>query len=240
MARGQPDYGNPNYSVAQVPFDPSLFMVALKGVNTVDGMGRVWRVTNYSDGLGAWGTDAGGDGTSPKLFYSVAEVGDISIKMVPGTLAGVGESTLAQAFILTSPPRLGIEHGIYVDNFSPDYYITMDYRITGSSFTAGYKFSESTRKIYILQNNTYVEIVSMDTQTIAGGWMSIKLTVDFSTRKYVRLVYGQTVVDLSSYSTDSQATNGIGLLYTTIRAVANAANNSPAYIGHSIITLDEP
>lgn len=240
MPRGQPDYIRPEYEISQVSFDPSLFLTALKGVNSVDGKGRVWKIDNFGDGPGAWTTDAAGNGNLPILSSANPEIGSTSVLMDAGTLAGGGESIFVQTNIVNRPVIMGFEAGFYVDDFSPDYDITIDYRITGGSLLGGLKFSINDRKLYIRTSTGYIAIASLNINPTSPGWLPIKVVIDFTNRKYIRAVYGGVSLDVSSYSPYSVVADGIGALRISIHATAVNNTGFDGYLGHTIITLDEP
>lgn len=240
MPRGHPDYDTPDYQIAHVTLDPSLVLTAVKGVNSVDGKGRVWKVDNFNSGFGAWGGDFGGDGVSPALSTLQPEIDNTSVRLVPGTLASNGESSINQVLIVATPIHMGIEAGVYLDNNSPDYIISVDYRKTGASFYAQMKVSEADRKIYIRDSGGFVQVATLSAQTFTPGWLPVKLVIDFSDNTYERVVYGGNSVDVFNYSVVSFVADGIGSLLVKVTALSNAANNSDAFIGHTIFTLDEP
>lgn len=240
MSRGQPDYGNPDYAISQVSFDPSTLLTAIKGVNSVDGKGRVWKIDNFENGFSGWETDSGGDGAIPILSSAFPQVGSVSVYMDAGSLALSGESIIRQRFFMGVPARLGLEAGLYFDVNSPDYIITIDYLKTGSSFQAGLKLSALDRTISVQTSSGWVTVATLEASVFTSTWFALKLVVDFSVSDYVRLVYGGNSVDIDQYQPLTSATTGIGIVTTYITSLASSGGNIVGVVGYAIITLDEP
>lgn len=240
MPRGMPDYNNPSTQVSAVQFDPSAIMTAMQGINSVDGLGRIWKIDNFNHGLGSWGIDAGGNGVAPYAYTGLAEIGLNSLRMNAGTLAGDGESAIAGYLHINTDARVGFEFGVWYSSITPNYIVGLSYFLTGDSFSGSVILNSSDRKVYVDNNGVNTLVYTLPSGSIGGVWLPLKVVVDFSTNKYVRLMIGQRKIDLSQYSLPSNLTSGIGDLYLRLGAFAYDGTVRYGYVGHSIITLDEP
>jgi len=73
-----------------------------------------------------------------------------------------------------------------------------------------------------------------------GGWHSVKLVVDFVTKKYVSLALdGEALVDLSAYNMDTTASTGFAGMHHSIEFAATTSTRRFVNVANVIGTLED-
>lgn len=245
MSRGGPDGNLQPYNYAGNQADISLVSQMLWGFAPVDGQGRVWYLDTFNNGLGGVIlASSGGSSTNPTL-YTAQGVGAIysppnAIQLNPGA-DGSAFSYIMRKYYLGKNARIGMEMSIQWSDITPNYYMTMDYRIAGGNpYIPRLQFDNAAGNWKILTNTGYVTIVH--TGILAGNPMlqQIKMVVDFSAGKYVRALIGDNLIDLSQYTMQASVNSFDGFCIATFGGVSFGAASSIGIIGYILLTKDEP
>ncbi len=240
MPRGAPDYNNQNYSVARADVDFSSLLLALKGANSIDGLGRIMFFETFDRGLGAWDKFVSGTGTAPKLSVSNVEIAPVSVVLEASNGAAVGVSGIRRGFNTTQAGRYGVQTSFY--NTGGDFYIEIV--LIGRSDT---RYYEATLRISMLNSTVeirtpsgYVQVVELPTDLGLLMYAQVKLVADFETGKYARLIIGQDIIPLTQDIYTPSASVGENSVIVQIDANDNNHSGDQLYIGHVILTADEP
>lgn len=243
MPRGTPDYGNPNYTFSSVVNDNMDLLSMNAGVARIDNRGRIIWYDDFRGGLSRWAISASGSGITPILTqesgFSFGHYG--SVKLDPFILGG--ESTMEMQSVAPVSEKIGIEVSVYPVQGFASFSLNLYGWHTGSNgkYMAFYLESGTGDiKINHLSGLAMVADIS-SSALVMGRWNTIKLVGNYLTGKYERLLYGNTQYDISSYFMPnvSNAIGGHISIGITVESVANP-NFEPVYIGHVIISGDEP
>ncbi len=245
MPRGQPDYSNPEYQLAQSYADPALLTIGSVGFAPVENLGRPLLLETWREGIGAWHV-----GT----YHA-------STTIAASTAWGTFLPFIPPAFMVMDLPdepinrfcylerrlqwsragRFGLEFSVVTKNDPKTLTVTFESAEHGNYHAARLKFDLSTNEISISTDAGYVLLDQRLSITGYSMWNSIKLAVDTASNTYLRLVIGGNSYDLSPYSIENSATpdeDGIRILFR----LANGAVGVTATVGvgHVLLTADEP
>jgi hypothetical protein len=239
MSRGLPDYGNPDYIAAGQVSDPGALMLAVRGIASVDGLGRLFLIDTWDEGLTAWQTYGAGL-VRPYVFTHMAEIAPCSI-LIPG-YPGPGTPTigLRRGVILAHPTRIGLEVGVLYSGTAQNLHLRMIYHDGIGVYTADVLIDQGNYIIQIRTPSGYETVYTTPLAVSATTWMSIKIVVDFATQTYVRMTVGQQVISLgqSVHLAGPSWYNGTVLISVDGEDVTNSEEEN--LIGHVFVTLDEP
>jgi hypothetical protein len=240
MARGRPDYGITQYETSIANSDVGMLIIAMKGINSLDNKGKVIFFDTFSEGLYAWGIHKIGSGIEPVLSTARVEVSPASVAMEAGSTTVAGRSFLERILNMTGSSKIGLECGIYSEANSPKYDIQVEYDQDGLAYNATITFDPGAKTLSIISGGAYAIIQTFSALPAIDGWLSIKLILNLDLGYYDALVYGRQRIDLSAYPIDSGAIGREDVLKLNITARANSVAVHTGYLGHVILTTDEP
>lgn len=240
MSRGGPDYNSPDYSVAVRNVDSRDIETAIIGIGSADARGRLFMFDTFKDGLGAWQLSKSGGASLPVTAVDMCEVPPASCKLSAGATAAVDTSAIAKTIVIGDAFKFGVEVGYLVDVNRPMYYFLSQVRTSTTVYSAAMRLDPVNLVLQVLDNVTYRTVHTFLSALAADSWHSLKYTFDCNTGRYLRAILGQVEIDLSRYSASSSPFTGCGDLTLTVRAVSTGPTNVPGYIGHILVTVDEP
>jgi hypothetical protein len=240
MPRGGPDYGNPVYQVASQQQDTGDLIVAARGINTCDGRGRLMYLDTFLDGLGAWRATQSGGASLAAVVTNVAEISPVC--MLLNTFGGaVGDySQIARSWRIAGIRHVGLELGIKYDGGMADLIVSFQLR-TLDGYAYGQMKLTNDGKLYLFNAAFAYQLV--DTLAASGEsntWLPVKLVIGNDPLTYVRLIVGQREINISSVVIYTPVPSTIEDLYVAIQAINVSAGKSKIYIGHVLMTVDEP
>jgi hypothetical protein len=240
MTRGLPDYLNPDALVAQRMYDLSTIMAATLGVTPMDGKGRIIALDNWSNGLSAWTGALNGTGAAPVPKITHPETPPVSLYCVQGSTPPYSASGILRYFAVADVSRIGLEISVGFALQDPIINLQiLPYGTIGLS-----SFSMTINMLTgVVQANTPLGLVTVGTVTGAGiglGFMPVKLVCDPLGHVYGNLTVGQAVIDLSAYQPGNNLITDCYQYICAAYIVANTAVAGEAYMGHVIVTHDEP
>ncbi len=240
MPRGAPDYNQPDYNIASVQFDDGVLLTALAGIAPLDGLGRIVSFDNFRDGFNDWDRAQSQATGLPVLTSSVARVSPVSVLLYGS--AGVNASTcyIRKVVNNTVSSRIGLEFSVLSNQ--ADVYLYVDQQAYTDTFryNAQIRIQPLNFTVELRTMAGYVQVATLPQGIGTSPWVTIKLVSDLSTGKYVRLMVGDTKIDLSSsiYQIGAGSAQR-GVLYQFENSDDNKHQEN-VYIGHVIITMDEP
>lgn len=239
-ARGGPDYGNPAYTSAANPLDMSSMILALKGVHSIDGLGRVIFVENFAEGLYSWITTS--NGLYPNVVVSAGEalIPPAALKF-PAQVDGVS-ATAYHRLYEASGSRIGFEVCVDFEDLACKFQMdTFAYSPTTERGMFGRLTWNSSTKLWKFGPGAGVTILDWSSLSdIQGGWLPIKVVVDPETVHGVRVNINGIKIDVSSIPLFSFAGQPPGMLDCNITAIGANPSLEAFTIGSAIITADEP
>lgn len=240
MPRGYPDYNNPVYTIAARGIDLGNLQTLQIGTQSIDGLGKLFYVDNFREGLYGWERNVYGDGAAPFLHINRPFIPPVSCRLPCGTLAGGGAVDMKHQAYFRKPSGLGLE-------FSLSYSQTAAYVYTQLGYDGGdflrqviLRFSTSTQVLAIYVNGVYVDIVTLDNNNDLNSFLTLKAVGNWATGYYERLLVGMEQFDLTSYPLPQTFTFSQGWYFAYFAAYGQAATQPELNIGHVILTVDEP
>lgn len=241
MPRGYPDGGVPGYesAVGNVDISAAVDMAAL-GFARQDGRGRVIASDTFRDGLTQW---VAAIGTWRVVVGSLG--GAIPSHAGPVyalcTLGAGDNGVLTRSLYVGTPARLGLEHSLYVPDLAAGTVTlgisyTRPNDLTGQYTRWEVRYTRATGAWQLRPSGVPVALAP---QFIYGAWAPVKLVVEPATGKFIRLVLGQSVTDLTAY-TGEILPGGLPGAAVVQLAAADAGAGSTICVGYHVVTTDEP
>lgn len=240
MARGHPDYGEPGYKTAGVNLDIGALLVALKGIGSVDGLGRIWFMDTFGEGLTAWNLNKSGNGSLPVASTLESEVPPASMYL--DASATTTHTSLANKFLhIGGEDVIGFEVGILYSNTVPTITLQSYYDDGTFTHTAIMQIQVSTGLIVIYDEAfDPVTVGNIPATPAAETWLPVKMVIDYENGVYKRAIFGGTIYQLGQGLYVEEAGETQGTLQFQIAATSGGAANRAFYCGHAILTRDEP
>lgn len=241
MARGKPDFSTPDYYNASTTVDVGEIASVLKGVGKIDGMGRIIYFDDFQGTKIRWELDYNVPAKLPVYSTQVAEIGDQSLFLQPGATEASEYSCVYRDFVLGSLSSFGVQFSLYGALISRSADIEIEV-YTGTHYSYNeLLIDQYNHKIQLYHYGGYTTLVEPFAPSNFYGWLPIKLTLDPVNLYYKRLSLGAKMFDLSTY----KMRRGIQeRVVPTIRVTFNGfgpgSDKLGLYLGHFIMTLDEP
>lgn len=243
MSRGAPDYMVQNYSVAVQSFDMADLAPFVTGCARIDNKGRVIIYDDFVNGILRWNVDSEGGGSNPDHTFEAGKCyGQNGAVRLRSNVAD-GGSYLSHSFTVPLSSTYGIEFSAYLYGAFPDLSLSFLVNTDGGvSKAAALKIEHNTGDVYIYTGLAWVKIVDHSSITyIQNHFVTYKLVIDVTTGTYTRLYVGAVGYDVSEY----ELGNGGILLAGTVNTMFSSYGYAPSffnsvYLGHVIITVDEP
>ena len=209
----------------------------------------VWFKDDFNDGLLKWKHGQGtlsldstpGDSSNESPVLSGAACMKIT----------TGGNQLGKMTKSMGPPPLdkniGVEFTLYIDD-SSKYSTTIGDQdtlvvtyVTGTTqYLATLNFVPSTGKWYISEDGGTTHTNVLTKKLEDDKHHRIKLTFNFTTKKYVELLVNDETVDLSAYDVDEDTAGVNSTFEIEIEIAAAAGETAIAYVDEVIITYHEP
>jgi hypothetical protein len=240
MPRGKPDYLSPRYGTSVLSFDMGGLITALRGVSSVDNKGRILFFDTFSEGLFAWYSNSVGSGIDPALTTNKVEVPPVSVQMEAGSTPPGGFSFVNCTLNMTGNSKVGFEVGLYSAPASPLYTIGIEYDNGGVAYTGTLVFDPVALTLRIISGGLSILVYTFSALPAYDGWLCLKLVVDFDTNYYDAVIYGKERLSLKQYPLGFGAIGREDTLKFSVTVNANNAVSHTGYLGHAILTTDEP
>lgn len=242
MPRGNPDYLAPNSNVSTVQFDGASIVGGLGGVQSIDGRGRIIYAEKFNNGLGAWNKQSANNGITP---YLSAEHGypfypPVSVVLDPFDSDGV--SSIKKQYTYAGNGRFGVEAAIHTSSNAAGFVLSITQIVISQVYyEASIKYLRNDRKLYILTNDGYVDLINFDDWgDIPEDWFTVKFAIDTNSDYYIRATIGGIDFDLSNYELRHFAMVGVPAITVSIKCNGEVGYVEPSGVGYVIITNDEP
>ncbi len=249
MARGYPDYNNPLNNVGAVSFDIAELAARLGSISKINRLGNVIFQDDFSEGMSGWLVIQGVDAYAKCVTSPVYE-GVAAVKLGVSLSNGWG-CNITKQVPLHDLGRYGIEKVIA---FEPTGGNGVILACTLNPFTP------SKNLVAILVINPITSDISIYTDIGGGiyGYLSlftglprfnplgaivtyhhVKLVIDIQESTYVRLIFDQYSIDLTSHPLASYVYAGYtGILIRD--TILSGSSVSYCMIDNNILTMNEP
>lgn len=241
MAHTAPDYTSKG-KTARVfwSIDNAELAARLGSINTYDRRGNVVWYDDMETGANKWIKNTVGAGASIATTNTASRNGTYSMLLTTGSTLTFA-ATLTKNLPLPSLVKLGLELSLNFDADMESVAAFYMVRYNNVRYTAGVEFDHVNNVVKYwtsagawsasVKSVTYLHTLDMFYQS--------KLVVDFATGKYVRLLFGDASIDLSTISMQSAANAGNNILTVQIGATGTNAKNALCYIDDVILTQND-
>ena len=240
MPRDYPDGAAPIYQVAVKQTDLGQLFLAQTGFQPLDTRGRMVWLDTFQEGIKRWELATGGDGSVPIPDASYPFVGSASSELSSGTLAGVGSSSQRVRFFSDFGQRVGFEFGLRYASGTGRIVVNIYWLRAAAQTRARLTIRPEDGEILVGPDTALVSVGNVGAAGAVAIWLPVKLVVDFDTEKLVRVMVGNTLIDLSDYDTITTTLTGNWQLICELNSYAWGTGSKVTYLGYGMVTLDEP
>jgi len=242
MAHGQPDFGlYASKSTIYPVVDVGELAARLGSVVTFDRRGDVILIDDFDSSTLKWSTHEEGVSASVEISAITARYGSQSVRITPG-YALDDFSTISRYFPIIVPSKIGIEFSFATIALAHEFRLKGYFYNTPvkHEFMAKWVQSDSSIQIY----DAVAEWVTIGTKALVGSdhaFNSMKLVVDYNTKKYVRLLFNDSAYDLSAYSLEESGTPTSPCIFVEYRVTNTlGAGGARVFVDDFILTQNEP
>jgi len=243
MARGYPDYNNPLYNIAARNLDLSSALLAMRGIQSVDGLGRMVYATTFADGLNDWKQYASG---AAPVWYASGVEPEIAPVCASTTTAPPTYASVAMWHHNALSDYTGIGVQLSVQHAANLAQLQVEIQLWSSD---GVYIRENLYKLLVRPANSdiqyknshtsYTTVASLDRMTGYTHWNTIKMVIDPATQTFVRLR-----VNNQTYAPNIQDNSALvippAIVLLGITAITPDSTARSQSVGHVLITYDEP
>jgi hypothetical protein len=221
--------------------DMGELAVRLGSPDVYDRRGELIWFDTCDKGIAPFTCSGAGTGFSTSLSVQFPLYGSYSLKMISGS-TGTPYVLIQKRLNVMKIPRVGFEIAIRL----PSDFNTCNfeiYRYTGTKrLSAILRLDHSVDKLQYLDSDlVYNNIATVPlTSNPLGMYHIIKLVCDTDTGIYLRALYDNDEYDLSAYNLRSIATVDVPYYLFVIQLNGRVTFNDTAYIGHILVTGNEP
>lgn len=207
---------------------------------TYDWRGQVLYLNTFENGIGAMRSVASGTGASVSIVPDFALTGGYTCKLVGGSTP----LTYAQIKVYISGPPSGRIGGMA--RFGPDgagqgFAVVLTLVIDGYVYVGGVRINLVTDDIeYYDPGGGYTKLADVALYKLRYYWYGVKVVVDFTTKKYVRVMFGRTSWDLSALDLAQGVAATEEYLTATCEVHSRSGYNDTVYVDSFILTVNEP
>ncbi len=242
MAHGQPDYGM--YGIASTIYrlaDMGELAARLGSIVSFDRRGDVVWLESFEFGDSAWSYTLAGTNSDAAPSAEYARSGGFALKLVTGT--GANPYVIAQHLNyrpITS--KVGVELSFSFKTGFDRFHLTVnDYDGSDATVYSVEIDKDGTNLRIRTGLVTWITLESaFDLYADAGCFHIVKLVIDISTGKYVRLLINDQVWDISDYSGWESGSATLRNLGVVIHAYGDGDTSVDSYVDGVIITQNEP
>ena len=242
MVHTLPDYTT-KYRMATVfgQIDTGELAARLGSIVTFDRRGNVVWLDDFEYGLEKW--ELSGDGTGNTSAISTTHVltKQNSLKLVCGS-DGLKMYTASTFHHLPVLGRIGFEIAFKIDADFDYVYINESIIVGEARIRPRIKIDYTNSKIelYNSAGNWPDILTGISFATEKSFFHRLKFVVDYSTKKYVRLLFDNQAVDISAHSCKEDISAVTDRFIVQTQWFGDAAANSEIYIDNVILTQNEP
>jgi len=180
-------------------------------------------------------------GSTAELNTAYAWMNNASMKLTTHTDSG-DFAAIVKYLPIPIDNSVGIEFRYRLGDGKPITQINLT-GYTGSYYFSGaVRYNFNTSKLYYLNSlGVYSEITNTDYNGNDGEyWHYLKLALNWSTKKYIRLMYNNTTYDLSDIALYTAASATKNMLAIALTCIADTDAAASIYVDNVILTQNEP
>lgn len=221
--------------------DSGELAARLGSVNIFNRAGNIIFTDDFENINSAWGEVGSGTGSSLNIVSEFQLMGAQCFKLIAGSDSGLS-ARIRRYFALPTDTRLGTEWAFTIDG-DTDYIRFLNIYYDGTnSWQAVVKLDVTNSRI-LVDDETVGDVAiatGLKIYTAISLYNHLKFVVDFTTHKYVRVIFNNTTYDASSYDLDSGVSDRELNMYVEFKNHGNSGTNSVSYVDNCILTQNEP
>jgi len=242
MVHTLPDYTT-KYKLTTIfgQIDTGELAARLGSIVTFDRRGYIVWMDDFEDTDVHWFVAGSGTGYAMARSADRARNGAYSMKVTCGSDASL-QGCMRRYLMLPVSSNMGFELSFSMDSYIKNFVITIRW-FDGTYNNYSYvKIDIENGKIQVRTSaGVYVDIVTGITFVAnAGIFYTMKVVYNFVTRQYIRLIFGNTSYDLSSYYIDRTTNTTYPRLDLFIDAYGTSGQNAELFVDDVIVTQNEP
>lgn len=242
MAHGHPDYGAgaPTKTIYPI-LDVGELAARLGSVNTFDRRGNVMWLDDFEDTLMKWNSNQTMGGTRLFQTAEAARSGAFSVKMITPNAADT-DTYLFRYIPLPALSKIGLEFSYAMYLQIKYIYIILKFGDSDGQYEVRLRYDRyNTTMAYLNSGGTYTDLSGTPShQLLYHNWNTIKLVVDYETKKYVRALLNSFSWDLSDIAPKFNAGVYTPALYIEARITNKTIGDHYIYLDDVILTQNEP
>lgn len=243
MARGLPDYANPDYGVVSTLIDNGDLLTSSVGFARLDGGGRIISFDDFRAGWHRYDDQSFSGGAVAAMDFSENHLHGFSGSVRMDPVANNGVSTMIKTSYIPFSGKIGLEVGFFPALNAGRYTFRLAFDAdTSGSYQAGVYVEEDTGDVYLEIPSGAVRVYD---SAIAHEWanthVALKVVFDPFTRKYDSLIVAGVRKDISTHSLKTFSPTAVGRVTETQQVLGVGATYvEPVYLEYVITTADEP
>ena len=240
MPRDYPDGAAPIYQVAVKQTDLGQLFLAMTGFQPLDTRGRMVWLDTFQEGIARWELQASGNGAAPIVDTAYPFLGSLASKLDSGTLAGAGFSAQRIRLFSDFGQRVGFEFGLRYASGTGRIVVNVYWLRAAAQTRARLTIRPEDGEILVGPDTNLVSVGNVGAAGAVAIWLPVKLVVDFESEKLMRVMVGNTLIDLSAFDTITTTLTGNWQLICEVDSYAWGTGSKVTYLGYGMVTLDEP
>jgi len=205
-----------------------------------DKRGQAVKIETFADGFGGALTSPSGTGALVILQPTVNQMGGYSCQLTTGTT--VNKSAGVTIYSDYSPSgRIGLEV-VFSMVDQPDNITFTGTIYTGVyNYTMGARLNKTTGQLQVYNSaDAWVNVVTYSIPAVPQVFFSVKIVLDLTTQKWVRLMAKGAEYDLSAITAKRSASAAHPFIAFSVQGKEDAAVSHTIYVDRMIITTNEP
>jgi len=227
-------FGNPHYMGA------SELAARLKSINTFERRGNTVWMDDFEDNIDKWNIVTTGTGAGATLSVDTARTGGSCAKLTTGD-ASTNYCTLNRFLPLPVTTKLGLEVSFTINNNMDKFWFSIEVYDGTLQHIARVRYDPSTDVLAIMDTTSYTNVAtSLQLHDHIQMFHTIKMVMDYSTKKYVRCILNETEHDISATGYYTTSDSSDPYMAIQLHTINSGAGNQSMYVDDVIVTQNEP
>ena len=241
MAHGVPDFGvtNAPKTLYQV-LEMGELAVRLRSIVSHDRRGDVLGLDDFENGLSKWLPGTSGSSALVQLSLERARSGLFSCRLVAGSTASC-YAQIQRSFPIPVYSPVGAEISFNLDSAIDNFMLQVNV-VTGTAvLLAAARWRDTTHDLQVQTGAAIWTTVAtgLDLAEVESHFHVLKVVMDPTTKKYVRVILNDALYDVSALPVVSTPGALPRRLITVVQLTGRAGFNDVAYVDDAIYTFNE-
>lgn len=206
-----------------------------------DRQGDVIFYDRFQHGLSAWRTTVAGAGAALKASVDNAQWPGLCVQGETPSDGGLF-LFMTRNFACLDTERVGLEVAINPEDLNDYFLFDIAYDNTEIKYTGRLKVDQSNTRLQVQDETGGYQTFDAAAGPFygTGYYANYKLVIDLSTGLYARVLWNQTIYDVSEYQLYPGTPGSTPYLAVNLWMFGNNGENDTVRLGHVIVTAAEP